>query len=87
MGFNVDQFREGLRDYHDTLAKHTSQLREDLESLRELWSRLSTEYEGSKADELKQAWNSTQQWIEEYTWHTARLAELLDEKIGHLEHV
>jgi len=87
MALNVDQLREGLKQYNESLNHHLGKLSPDFEELMRFYAHLNTTYEGLAAEEFKLAWEQTASWFEEYQQTAEQLAKFLEERTDHLNDV
>jgi hypothetical protein len=84
MALNVDQLKEGLTDYRQSLATQRGQLTEQFQDVNGYFNALFSVYGGRMAEELEREWRSTAQWFEHYLSSTEKLDHFLDERITEL---
>ena len=87
MGINVDQLREGLSQYNDSLQSHLNLLKEDFDSLKTVYGQFASEYEGQAAEQFKAFWESTAAWFESYMDLSEQLSQTLEERVEKLKNV
>lgn len=87
MGTNVDQLREGLNQYNDSLQRHLNLLKEDFDSLKNIYAQFANEYEGQAAEQFKASWESTATWFESYMDLSEQLSHTLEQRVDKLKNV
>ena len=76
---------QGLRDYRDSVIKHTQHLQDGYDNLTREWQRFDVVYEGDAAQEFKGLWMRTSGNFQEYLERTQRIVRVLDERIALLQ--
>ncbi len=75
----------GLRAYQKHLERHLQVLRTEFNVLESRWQALNAVYTGEAADEFKAHWAITRARFQEYQDRTARILDMLKERIEALE--
>ena len=84
MAANTKILLAGLEEYHQSLQRHLSQVKQDFHQLDGRWRALSAVYEGDAADQFRAGWGRTTSMFNDYVNQTQRIAMILEERIASL---
>jgi len=71
----------GLEEYHRKLIRQKATFTSELTNARSCWSRLSEVYQGTAADQFRNAWECTYRNLSEYLSAVERLEPILRDRI------
>jgi hypothetical protein len=84
MAINVDELRNGLTDYRETLRLSNDKLAQEFDNLQQNWLALRQTYEGQGAEEFAYAWAQTAEWFEKYFDEIRGMTAYLEERTEQL---